>query len=63
MQIKQQFSDLQRKQAEADSIRENLKAQVEVVNRKAEEYDKLHKEAVEKSRTLPECPLQKPRIC
>lgn len=48
MQIKQQFSDLQRKQAEADSIRENLKAQVEVVNRKAEEYDKLHKEAVEK---------------
>lgn len=48
MQIKQQFSDLQRKQAETDSIRENLKAQVEVVNRKAEEYDKLHKEAVEK---------------
>ncbi len=48
MQMKQQFSDLQRKQAEADSIRENLKAQVEVVNRKAEEYDKLHKEAVEK---------------
>ena len=48
MQMKQQYSELQRKQAENDSIRENLKAQVEIVNRKAEEYDKLHREAVEK---------------
>ena len=48
LQLKQQFSDLQRKQSEADSIRENLKAQVEMVNRKAEEYEKLHREAVEK---------------
>ena len=48
MQMKQQLSDLQRRQSEADSIRENLKAQVEIVNRKAEEYDRLHKEAVEK---------------
>ena len=46
--MKQQYSELQRKQAENDSIRENLKAQVEIVNRKAEEYDKLHREAVEK---------------
>ena len=48
MQMKQQYSELQRKQAENDSIRENLKAQVEIVNRKAEEYEKLHREAVEK---------------
>ena len=48
MQLKQQFADLQRKQSETDAVRENLKAQVELVNRKAEEYDKLHKEAVEK---------------
>ena len=48
MQMKQQYSELQRKQAENDSIRENLKAQVEIVNRKAEEYVKLHREAVEK---------------
>ncbi|HJB44956.1 MAG TPA: ribonuclease Y [Candidatus Coprenecus merdipullorum] len=48
MQLKQQYSDLQRKQSETDSIRENLKAQMEVVSHKAEEYDKLHKEAVEK---------------
>lgn len=48
MQLSQQNSELQRKQREADNIRENLKAQVEVVNRKSEEYDKMHKEAVEK---------------
>ncbi len=52
MQINQQNSELQKKQKEADSIRENLKAQMEVVNRKSEEYDRLHKEAVEKIETL-----------
>ena len=52
MQLNQQYSDLQRKQREADVVRENLKAQVEVVNRKAEEYDKLHKDAVEKLESL-----------
>ena len=48
MQMKQQFSDLQRKQAENEAVRENLKAQTDMLNRKAEEYDRLHKEAVEK---------------
>lgn len=48
MQMKQQFSDLQRKQAENETVRENLKAQSDMLNRKAEEYDRLHKEAVEK---------------
>ena len=52
MQLNQQYSDLQRKQREADVVRENLKAQVEVVNRKAEEYDRLHKDAVEKLESL-----------
>lgn len=52
MQVSQQYSELQRKQREADSIRDNLKAQMEVVNRKSEEYDKLHKEAVEKLENL-----------
>ena len=52
MQLSQQYSELQRKQKEADNIRENLKNQVEVVNRKSEEYDKLHKEAVEKLEIL-----------
>lgn len=48
MQLNQQNSELQRKHKEADAIRENLKAQMEIVNRKASEYEKLHKEAVEK---------------
>lgn len=52
LQMKQQFSELQRKQSEAESIRENLKAQMDVVSRKAEEYDRLHKEAVEKIENL-----------
>lgn len=52
MQLKQQYSDLQRKQSEVDSSRENLKAQMEMVNRKSEEYDKLHKEAVEKIESI-----------
>lgn len=48
MQMKQQFSDLQRRQAENETVRENLKAQSDMLNRKAEEYDRLHREAVEK---------------
>ncbi len=52
MQLSQQYSDLQRKQKETDSVRENLKAQMEVVSRKSEEYDRLRKEAVEKLENL-----------
>ena len=48
MQMKQQFSDLQRRQAENETARETLKAQSDMLNRKAEEYDRLHREAVEK---------------
>ena len=43
--LNQQTAELQRKQREADSIRENLKAQVEIANRKAAEYDRLKEEA------------------
>lgn len=52
MQMKQQFSELQRRQAENETVRENLKAQTDVLNRKAEEYGKLHKEAVEKIESI-----------
>ncbi len=52
MQLSQQYSDLQRKQKETDSVRGNLKAQMEVVSRKSEEYDRLRKEAVEKLENL-----------
>lgn len=43
--LNQQNAELQRKQREADAIRDNLKAQVEIANRKAAEYDRLSAEA------------------
>lgn len=43
--INQQNSELGRKLKENDAIRENLKAQVEIATRKADEYEKLRKEA------------------
>ncbi len=46
--INQQTADLQKKIKESDSIRENLKTQMEIVNKKSEEYDKLHQESIEK---------------
>ncbi len=52
MQLNQQNSELQKKQKEADSIRENLKAQMEIVSRKSDEYDRLHKEAIDKIESL-----------
>ena len=44
--LNQQNNDLSRKIKENDSIRENLKNQVEIAGRKAEEYDKLRDEAI-----------------
>ncbi len=43
--LNQQNAELQRKQREADSIRENLKAQVEIANRKSAEFERLSAEA------------------
>ena len=39
--LNQQNAELGRKQKEADAIRDNLKNQVEIASRKAEEYEKL----------------------
>ncbi len=52
MQISQQASEVQKKQKEADSIRENLKAQLDVVNKKSEEYEKLRVQAIEKIESI-----------
>jgi ribonucrease Y len=52
LQINQQTSEVQRKQKESDTIRENLKAQIEIVNHKSEEYDRLHREAVDKIESI-----------
>ncbi len=52
MQINQQASEVQKKQKEADSIRENLKAQLDVVNKKSDEYEKLRVQAIEKIESI-----------
>ena len=39
--LNQQNAELQKKHRESDAIRDNLKAQVEIANRKAAEYDGL----------------------
>ena len=44
--LNQQHSELGRKQKEADAIRESLKAQVEIANKKTEEYERLRQEAI-----------------
>jgi ribonuclease Y len=46
--LNQQNSELGRKQKEVDSIRENLKTQLDIVNRKSEEYDKYKNEVINK---------------
>ena len=45
--INQQSAELTKKQKEADAIRENLKSQVELVNKKIEEYEELKKKQIE----------------
>lgn len=52
IQINQQNSELVKKQKEADAIRENLKNQLEIVNKKTLEYDALRQEAIEKIESL-----------
>ena len=46
--LNQQNTDLTRKQGELDKIRENLNNQVQLVNKKSEEYDKLKQQVIEK---------------
>ncbi|MCF0165546.1 MAG: ribonuclease Y [Bacteroidales bacterium] len=46
--LNQQSSELGRKQKENDKIKENLKSQLEIVNKKAEEFEKLRDEQIVK---------------
>ena len=50
--VNQQNQEINKKQKEIDLIKENLKAQVEIVNRKSEECDKLKQEAIEKIESI-----------
>ena len=44
--LNQQNAELGRKNKEAEAVRENLKAQVEIVSKKSEEYDRLKEQAI-----------------
>ncbi|PKO96870.1 MAG: ribonuclease Y [Bacteroidetes bacterium HGW-Bacteroidetes-7] len=46
--LNQQNSEVQKKTREVDAIRDNLKLQQEIVERKGEEYEKLRLEAIQK---------------
>ena len=48
LSLNQQNSELGRKQKEVEAIRENLKGQMEIVNKKQEEYEKLRGKVIEK---------------
>jgi len=48
MQLNQRHNDLQRKHQEADAVRENLEAQMSVIENKKEELDKLQHQEREK---------------
>lgn len=50
--LNQLSADLGRKQKENEAIRENLKTQVELVEKKSEEYDKLRTQAIEQIESI-----------
>ena len=50
--LNQQNGELQRKQKEAEAIKENLSVQIELVEKRKEEYERLHIQQVEKLEAL-----------
>ncbi len=50
--ISQKLEETQRKQKEVESIRENLTNQIELVEKRTEELDRMHKQQVEKLESL-----------
>ena len=48
MVLNQQNAEVQKKTREVDAIRDNLKLQQEIVERKGDEYEKLRQEAIQK---------------
>ena len=48
MQLSQQQQELQRKKSETDAVRANLDSQLELVEKKKQELEKLHKSEVER---------------
>ena len=48
LQLSQKFEELQRKQKEVDVIRENLSSQMELVEKRGEELERMHKDQIER---------------
>ncbi len=50
--LSQRYEDLHDKQKEIDAIRDNLTAQVEIIERRKEELEKVHRQQVEQLETI-----------
>lgn len=50
--VSQKFEELQRKNKEIETIRENLTNQIELVDKKSDELDKMHKQQVDKLESI-----------
>jgi ribonuclease Y len=50
--LNQKFEEVQRSKKEIDTIRENLNVQIEVVDKKQEELERMHKQQVEQLETI-----------
>ncbi len=51
-QLSQQQGDLQRKQKETEAVRENLTSQMEIVEKRIEEYEKLRRQQIDKLESI-----------
>ena len=52
LSLTQKQEELQRKRSEVDTIKTNLEAQLEVIDKKKQDLDKLHKQEVERLEAL-----------
>ncbi len=52
MVLSQRQEEIQRKKAEADAVRENLEAQLGIIDKKKEELDKLQQQEIDKLETI-----------
>jgi ribonucrease Y len=50
--ISQKFEEIQRKQKEVDTIKESLSTQIELVDKRTDELERLHKQQVEKLESI-----------
>jgi len=52
LQLSQKFEELQRKQKEVDAIRENLSSQMELVEKRNEELERMHKDQIRRLESI-----------